>query len=342
MIFRTSSRVCWLLVSLWMLGAMATGQSSSGEVVAEVNGTKITRAQVEKEQASKLLQARYQVFMAEQKALEDLIDNRLLEMEATRQHLTVDQLVNREITSKVKDPSEDQLQLYYEDTNSTDPYEVVRGKIIELIRQRRTVKVRAAYLQQLRSQANVLITLAPPVVDFALGDAPRLGRADAPVKLVEFADYECPYCIKVHPSIVKLHEEFGDQLAIYYKDLPMPMHKQARKAAEAARCGGEQGKFWEYHDALFANNQLEVPQLKREARDLGLDGARFDKCLDSGEQAAAVQKDFDQGQKLGLGGTPSFFVEGHYFSGGVDYATLRDLVAQQLAAKKSATQISKN
>jgi protein-disulfide isomerase len=329
-----------MLLSIWVLSAAAVGQNSSGEVVAEVNGAKITRADMEKEQANKLLQARYQTYMAEQKALEDLIDNRLLSMEAARQHLTVEQLVDREITSKIKDPSEDQLQLYYEDTNSSDPYEVVRGKIIELIRQRRTTKLRAAYLQQLRGQANVLITLAPPVADFALGDAPRLGRADAPVKLVEFADYECPYCAKVHPHLVKLHEEFGDQLAIYYKDLPLPMHKEARKAAEAARCARAQGKFWEYHDVLFSSRALDLAQLKKDARTLGLDGPRFDKCLDTGEQAAAVQKDFEQGQQLGLEGTPSFFVEGHYFSGGVDYATLRDLVVQQLNAKKSVTQLS--
>jgi protein-disulfide isomerase len=327
-------------LSFWVLSAIAAGQNPNDEVVAEINGTKITRADIEKEQAGKLLQAHYQIFMAEQKALEDLIDNRLLEMEAARQHLTVAQLVDREINSKIKDPSEDQLELYYEDTNSTEPYETVRGKIIELIRQRRTAKLRAAYLQQLRNQANVLITLAPPVAEFALGDAPRLGRADAPVKLVEFADYECPYCVKVFPHLVKLHEEFAGQLAIYFKDLPLPMHKQARKAAEAARCAGAQGKFWEYHDVLFSSSGLEVPQLKKYARGLGLDGARFDKCLDSGEQAAAVQKDFEQAQQLGLGGTPSFFVEGHYFSGGVDYATLRDLVVQQLNAKKSATQIS--
>jgi protein-disulfide isomerase len=327
-------------MSLWVLSAVTVGQTSKDEVVAEVNGTKITRADMEKEQAGKLLQARYQAYMAEQKALEDLIDNRLLAIEAARRQLTVEQLVAKDITSKIKDPSEDQLQLYYEDSNSNDPYETVRAKIIELIRERRTTKARAAYLQQLRGQANVLITLAPPVADFALGDAPRLGRADAPVKLVEFADYECPYCAKVHPHLLKLHEEFGDQLAIYYKDLPLPMHKQARKAAEAARCAGTQGKFWEYHDVLFSSRALDIAQLKKDARELNLDGPRFDKCLDSGAQAAVVQKDFEQGQQLGLGGTPSFFVEGHYFSGGVDYATLRDLVVQQLGAKKPATQIS--
>jgi protein-disulfide isomerase len=342
MIFRTSCRIGWLVLGVWLLSAVAMGQNPSDEVVAEVNGSKITRADVEKEQASKLLQVRYQVFVAEQKALEDLIDDRVLEMEAARQHITVAQLVDREITSKVKDPSDDQLELYYEDSNSSEPFETVKPKILDLIRQRRTGKIRAAYLQQLRSQANVLITLAPPVADFALGDAPRLGSAKATVKLVEFADYECPYCAKVHPFVMKLHEEFGDQVAIYFKDLPLPMHKQARKAAEAARCAGAQGKFWEYHDALFSSNLLDVPQLKKDARQLNLDGPRFDKCLDSGEEAAAVQKDFEQGQQLGLAGTPSFFVEGHYFSGGVDYATLRDMVVQQLNAKKATTQLSQN
>ncbi len=335
---------CWgsFLVGLilWTLSPVAFGQNPD-EVVAEINNTKITRAELDKEEASKLLQARYQVFMAEGKALGDLIDQRLLNMEAERQHLTVQQLLDREITSKVKDPSEDQLRAYYEDSDSNEPYETQRGKILDAVREHRIAKARAAYLQQIHGQSNVLITLAPPMAQVPVGDAPRLGGADAPVRLIEFADYQCPYCAKVHPYVLKLHEEFGDQIAIYFKDLPLPMHNYARKAAEAAHCAAAQGKFWEYHDRLFTTNALDVPQLKKDARDLGLEGTTFDKCLDTSEQAAAVQKDYTQAQQLGLSGTPSFFVEGHYISGAMDYKTLRELVVQQLNAKHIVPQIAK-
>jgi protein-disulfide isomerase len=114
------------------------------------------------------------------------------------------------------------------------------------------------------------------------------------------------------------------------------MHAHAEKAAEATRCAAEQGKFWELHDALFDNNQkLELAQLKEYARMLKLDATRFDKCLDTSEQAAAVKKDFAQGQRLGLTGTPSFFINGHFLSGAVKYSTLREVVEQQLAMSVS-------
>jgi protein-disulfide isomerase len=153
--------------------------------------------------------------------------------------------------------------------------------------------------------------------------------------LVEFADYQCPYCQKVSADLEKLQAEFKGKVAFAYKDFPLPMHANAQKAAEGARCAGSQGKFWEFHTLLFTDKKLEPSQLKEQARKLGLDGTRFDKCLDSGEQADAVLKDATEGRKLGLTGTPSFFVNGHYFSGAVDYTTLRDLVQQQLMRSPS-------
>ena len=257
---------CCLLASLWMPSTVALCQNAS-DVVAEVNGTKITRAELEKEQAGKLLQIRYQTFMTEQKVLMELIEHRLLAMEAARQHLTVEQLMDREINSKVKNPSEDQLQFLYEQSNANEPYEAVRGKLLDLVHQHDSAKVKAVYVQKLGSQSNVFISLAPPVAEVAVGDSPLLGAPGAPVQLIEFADYECPYCAKVHPYVMKLHEEFGDQLAIYFKDMPLPMHQRARKAAEAARCAEAQGKFWEYHDRLFSSTMIEVPQLKKYARE---------------------------------------------------------------------------
>jgi protein-disulfide isomerase len=305
------------------------------EVVAQVNGSKITRSDLEKAQGNKLLQIRYQNYVAEQKALEQLIDNRLLEAEATSQKITVDQLIAREVTAKVVDPTDDQIHIYYDDLNIKEPFQEVRAKIIEHVRQSRSARLRANYIDELRTKGNVLVTLAPPEVDVAVGDAPRLGPAEAPVKVIEFADYECPYCAKVHPFVLKLHEEFPNEVGIYYKDMPLPMHSRAQKAAEAARCAREENKFWEYHDKLFSERKLEPEQLRQFARDLKMDESKFEKCLDTGAQAGAVKKDLTEGQQLGLTGTPSFFINGRFVSGAVDYPTLRDIVRQQVTLAKS-------
>ena len=325
---------CALLVTFMLCLTSAFCQDNSSDIVSFLNGEKITVGDLQKEEGNKLLQAQYQAYLAQQKALDELIDNRLLQMEAKRENITLEALLDREVNKKVADPTEEQLQIYYDDLSPKDSYAALRDKILDRIRQRRISKARSAYVQTLRGKADILITLAPPTADFSIGNAPRLGPADAPVRLVEFADYECPYCVRMNPQIKKLREEFGDKISVYYKDLPLPMHAQAGKAAEAARCAGQQEKYWEYHDLLYSGGGMGAAQLKQYATDLKLDRSKFDKCLDSGAQADAVQSDYKEAQQLGLSGTPSFFLNGRFFSGAVDYNMLRDLVQQQLASSK--------
>ncbi|HTY84275.1 MAG TPA: thioredoxin domain-containing protein [Silvibacterium sp.] len=301
-------------------------------VVAEVGGVKVTLGELNREESEKLLSARYEYYQAQSKALDDLIEQKLLEDKAKTENITVDQLVDRDIKSQVKDPTEDQMKVYYEGLETDQPYEAVRDKILEKIRQLRTEKARAAYVKALRAETNIFIALAPPSATVDAENGPRLGSNTAAVTLVEFADYECPYCQKVAPALQKLKADFGDKVAFTYKDFPLPMHTRAEKAAEAARCASKQNKYWEFHDELFHSKELDVDQLKAQARALKLDSIQFDKCLDSGEEASAVERDRKEGERLGITGTPSFFVNGHYVSGALDYAALKKVVEQQLAA----------
>jgi protein-disulfide isomerase len=170
-----------------------------------------------------------------------------------------------------------------------------------------------------------------PRQDVALGDAPVRGSRNAPMMIVEFADYQCPYCQQMHPELKILQQELAGKVAVAFKDFPLAMHANAEKAAEAARCAGEQGKYWDFHDVLFHNSEnLEVAQIKQYAHDLKLNQANFDACLDSGKEAAAVQKDEAQGKQLGVRATPSFFFNGRLFTGSMDYFTLRSIVEMLL------------
>jgi protein-disulfide isomerase len=310
-----------------------------GQVIAEVGGQKLTLGELEQQQGGKLLQARYQYYMNQRKALDQVIDDKLIEIEATKRHLSSEQLLNTVVYKDLKDPTEDQLQVYYEGMESNESYEAVHDRVLEHIRELRREKAKAAYVTQLRSNASVQVLLAPPYVDVNLKDAYAQGAKNPPVTLVEFADYECPYCQKITPELQKLEKEYGDRLAVVYKDFPLPMHHTSQKAAEAARCAGEQGKFWEYHDVLFYSKQLQVDELKAHARVLKLDGDQFDKCLDNGAEASTVKKSLEEAQKLGLTGTPSFFVNGHFFSGAADYTVLKEMVEMQLASPASSTQL---
>jgi len=324
-----------ILIAVATAGGLRGGNAADGgsEVVAEIGGHQITRSELEQKESAKLLKVRSQYYLAEREALNQLIDDYLLEEKARVEGLTVADLIKRDIESKIQDPTEDQLRVYYEGVGTDEPYTAVREKILVYIHQRRVSAARAEYLRLLREQAGVLVSLGAPTADVAIAGAPLQGAKEAPVKIIEFADYECPYCQQIHPLLKKLEQQFDGRVALAFKDFPLPMHPRAAKAAEAARCAGAQGQFWELHDMLFEHpTHLEVPQLKEYAQTLHLDMAKFDKCLESGEQTAAVQKDFAEAQRLGLSGTPSFFVNGHFFSGMVKYNTLREMVEQELAA----------
>ena len=329
-----------ILLCVSALPTYSLGESDALQVVAEVGGIKITAADLDKAESSKLLQARYDYYQAQSKALNDLIDKTLLEQAAKSAGLTVEQLLEREVKSKVKDPSEEQLKVFYEGLESDQPYEAMRPKIIDRIRQIRTDRARAAFMASLREGQNITISLAPPSADVNLVAANTVGSKDAPVVLVEFADYECPYCQKVAGDLLKLQKDFAGKISFTYKDFPLPMHAHAEKAAEAARCAGEQGMFWQYHDELFRTKEIAPEQLKTHAVDLKLDTEKFSQCVDSGAEAAAVQKDRTEGNKLGLSGTPSFFVNGHFYSGALDYAALHQIIEQQLAEKEKPVAVT--
>ncbi len=329
------SRILIILIMGAALGAAsrcAAQDANSKEVVAVINGQDITQSDLEQKEMVKLLKARDQFYLAQKDALNQLIEDSLLEAQAKKEGVTVDELLDKHVNSKVTDPTEDQLQVYYEGIQTTQPYSEVRPKIVDTIHQHRVAKLRAEYIKSLRDSSNIVVMLQPPAASVPLGKTATRGAQDAPVTIIEFADYECPYCQKMDPDLRKLQDDFKGQIRFAFKDFPLPMHKHAEKAAEASRCAEDQNKYWEYHDRLFSKDAgLDVPELKQYANDLGLDSAKFDACLDSGKEADAIQEDVEQGNHLGISGTPAVFINGHFFSGITSYTVLHDEVAQQIS-----------
>ncbi len=301
-------------------------------VIADVNGIKITFGEFDEKRADNLFQARDTFYHEERKVLDQYIEDVLLKNEAQKEGLTVDQLLDKHVKSTLpKDPSDEALRVYYEGVDTKDSFENLRGKILDHVRQARFDKAKALYMQQLRSNAKVVVSLPPPRADIALTNTPSLGETNAPVRFIEYADYECPYCQQVAPALLRLESEYKGKVLFAYKDVPLPMHPHAQKAAEAARCAGVQGKYWDFHDTLFASKKLDVPDLKQDARKLNLDVAAFDKCLDSGSQAEVVKASIKESQNLGIAGTPSFFINGRFMGGTASYEMLKDAIDQELA-----------
>jgi protein-disulfide isomerase len=324
----------------FLLAAAETGSPLRGAedaVVAEVGGVRLTLGALEQQRSNALFQAENNFYEAEKKVVADLVDDYLLSQQAKQEGVTVQELMKKHVDDTIdKNISEDALKVYYEGLDTKESYEAVRDKIIEHVRGKRLARAKDAYLQSLRDKNKITILVSSARAQLNLNDTPVRGRAGAPVTIVEYADYECPYCQQVQPTLDKVEAEYKGRIAFAYKDLPLPMHPHAQKAAEAAQCAGVQKKYWEYHDLLMKTKQLEVPELKNAARQLNLDAKQFDACVDSGVRAEAVRATIDEAQKLGLQGTPSFFINGRYVTGNLSYDQFKQLLDEEL--NRSAAQ----
>jgi protein-disulfide isomerase len=169
--------------------------------------------------------------------------------------------------------------------------------------------------------------------DVAVGDAPVRGPADAKVTIVEFSDFQCPFCNRVEPTLAKIRATYPKDVRVVFKNLPLRIHPDAPAAHAAAEAARRQGKFWEMHDKIFGNQRdLSPATLRGYAQQLGLDMARYDRDVASQSVKDRIAADAKQADKLGVSGTPAFFINGKYFSGAQPFESFQKVIDQALAA----------
>jgi protein-disulfide isomerase len=212
--------------------------------------------------------------------------------------------------------TEDAAKKFFDENRSriNGDFGKVKYQIIDYLLEQEKETRTKALAEQLRRETNIQIFLTPPeppVYEIATDDQPVKGSANAQVTLVEFTDYQCPSCARQHPVLERLIAEYGDRVRLVVRDFPLSQHREAAKAAEAAEAAREQNKYWEYVALLFKRQSaLQPAKLKVYATELGLDRAKFDASLDSGKNVAKVHRDLLDGEKLGVGGTPTLFLNG--------------------------------
>jgi hypothetical protein len=188
----------------------------------EVGGVTLSMADLEKKNASALFQARTTYYEAQRRAIENMVDDYLIERQAGIEGVSVAALLERHVNETIaKDPSEDALRVYYEGVDTTEPYDAVRGKIVDALRERRRAKARTAYIQSLRNQLPILLRLEPPRAPVSMARVPVRGAVSPRVTILEYADFECPYCQQIHPVLKRLETEFRGAVALAYKDYPL-------------------------------------------------------------------------------------------------------------------------
>jgi len=266
-------------------------------------------------------------------ALDDMINKRLLEKEAAPLGLTPDELVRQEAEKRTSVGDEELLAFYEENKERMGEvsFEEVKPRIQRHLEQQRQQAAGAEYLQGLRAKASLEIYLDVPRVEVE-AKGPSLGPDDAPVTIIEFSDYQCPFCRRAAPVIQQVLEKYPSQVRFVFRNYPLErIHPLARGAAEAAACAGEQGRFWEFHDKLFASGgELDADSLRQYASDLELDLDAFQACVDERRFQADIEADLAAGQEAGVAGTPAFFINGIPMKGARPLDAFVSLIDEEL------------
>jgi protein-disulfide isomerase len=317
---------------------------TASDVVATVGATSITLAQVDEvalqQPASsfgslKLAQAMYE---ARRMALDDLVGEALIDQDAKARSLDRAAVVEQEISSKVTQPTDAEIATWYQANQQRvqgATLDQVRAPIRAYLSQERTNAARQAYLGRLKTKTAVKLMLEPPRLAVKPADGPVQGPASAPIEMIEFSDFQCPYCQRAHPTVKQVLDTYGSRIRLVYRNYPLPNHPNARPAAEAAQCANEQGKFWPYHDRLFTNpGKLSDADLKQ-AAELGLDAGRFNACVDSHKYKNVVDADIKDGNAAGVSGTPAFFINGRVLTGAQPFEAFKRIIDEELELKKN-------
>jgi protein-disulfide isomerase len=316
----------------------SSAQAAKGAPVAIVEGQQILEDELSPVIEGQLRRPWLREYHAWRKALDDLINQKLVAAKAKQKGLTSEEFLQQEVDDKLAEPSEAELQaLYFHQRDlSNIPYEQVKNQLLPGLKQQKAERARQDYIRRLRQGADVSVMLRPPRVQVAYDPARVLGNPGASVTIVEFCDFQCPYCRKANVTLKQLLNKYEDSVRLAFRDFPLTqIHARAQRAAEAARCAYQQGQFWAYHDLIFASpDKLSDEDFNQHARRLGLDVTQFDKCLRDGKFKAQVEDDVREGMQAGVSGTPGFFINGIFLDGWQPLANFESIIDAELGSLK--------
>jgi len=344
--------VCLSLLGLLMpLPLLASGDKpAEPEIVASFQGIVITKDELAKVSAKdfealELERAQFNASWERNKHqvlemnLSRLLEEKLLQAEAARRGITKDQLLEGELKGKYKEPTEDDVKAYYEANKQriNQPLIQISSQIFNYLKAQNYNQAKEALVERLKQTHGVTVSLRPLRSSVDIEGSPSEGPSAAPVTLVEFSDFQCPYCARLFKTLHEILNKYPSQVRLVYRNFPLPqLHPNAEKAAEAGLCAADQGQFWQMHDLLFqTQDQLKEADLKTKAAQLKLNVEAFDSCLASGKNADKVKQDLYAGAKLGVTGTPALFINGRFVSGAVPFEDIAKIIDEELRSSQT-------
>lgn len=322
--------------------AVQTSTTASPEVVAAtaapavatINGQPVTDAELTVHVASRLKKVESQIFDIKRAGLDDLIEEKLLKAESEKLKVSVDELIKKEVDDKLTKTTETEIQTFYsmyKAQMNNQPLDQVKDTIIKRLDSTKRNVQYNELMARLQKDNNVEVLMERPRITVSVDDDPSQGDKGAPITLIEFSDYQCPFCKRARSVVNQILETYKGKVFYVFRDYPLSFHKNAPKAAEAAECADEQDKYWPFANGLWEGQaELGPDKYKEIAKKIGLNEEKFKKCIDSGKFAAEVQKDTDDGEEVGVTGTPAYFINGIFISGAQPFEKFQQLIDEEL------------
>jgi len=328
-----------MMLAVLMIGALSLSAADAVKPAATIGNTSISISELDTEIGARLNRLRTDEYNIRRAVLEEMIATKLIDAEAARRHVTSEDLFKTEIEAKITQPDVAEIEPIYDGVADKYPgmsKDQVLAEIAGGMRKQRLAARRAQYIKELRAAAGVKVNLQPPRVAVK-ADGPARGSANAPVTIVEFSDFECPFCGHAVETLQQVEKKYGDNVRVVFRDYPLAMHRTAKRAAEASHCADDQGKFWEMHDRLFSKGgPISDADIFRFATQAGVDRNKFDQCLTSGKYKDAWKASQEEGSRVGVTSTPSFFINGRMLVGAANYEVLSRIIDDELASAPQA------
>ena len=340
-ILLTSLQPIKLLLVLLLCPLTLSFAQTADKVVAVVNGREIRQSQVDQLLISQVMPLEEQLYAMRKASLENLVLTSVLETEAAKRGVSLEELRKILTAGRVEVHSAEVENAYAENASAfgaMSPDEAKERLRLDLETQARLAKYKQA-VAQLRQTAIVGVYLQEPRWPWlaSTADSPALGPKDSVVTVVEFADFHCPYCRESYNVLKQVLKAYPHEVRLVFKHLPLDTHSQAFTAARASFCAEREGRFWEFHDAIFALPKLDAEDLRSAAISLHLDLAKFDACLNSDDSRQAVGKHKQAAARWGIVSTPTFFINGKMFRGALDFVAFKKAIEQELTTARTSS-----
>jgi protein-disulfide isomerase len=314
----------------------SSGNGGPNTVLATIGDHPVTLREVDSKVAVQLYDLRKQ-------ALDNIIDDYLLQEAARRAGVKSEEYVNQQVrSSSPRVTAHEAEQFYSEHKAQLDAqtggrsFSQIEPRLVAALQHQRDQDAQKQLIQKLRAANHISVMLQAPRVSVASAGHPSIGASSAPVTIIEFSDFQCPFCRAAESSLKQVRQRYGDQVRLVYMDFPLGFHAHAMDAARAARCAADQDKFWQFHDALFLDQRkLDPDGLRQTAAKVGLDRDKFNACFTNNNHDAGIRQDMAEGNSLGVTGTPTFYINGRQLVGAQPLPKFNEVIDEEIAQAKA-------